>query len=80
MTVVPSVRSVRSRVSPAGTAIEDRIMVEQAAFDLTTLAASVKVQLVARLARTAASVGAGAAGAARAKEALVTKRLTRVEI
>lgn len=69
-TCVPSLRSVKSRVVPDGTARAERMIVEHEVFD--TLADEAppepeKVHVVARLSSCAASVGSGAgAGAARA--------------
>jgi hypothetical protein len=63
LTVVPLFKSVRSRVTPDGTASAERIMVEHEVFDL--LADEYppdpeKVQVVALLSRSGAAVGAGA--------------------
>jgi hypothetical protein len=63
LTVVPSFKSVRSRVTPDGTASAERIMVEHEVFDL--LADEYppdpeKVQVVALFSRSGAAVGAGA--------------------
>ena len=44
LTVVPSFRSVMSRVSPAGTVIPLRTMDEQEPFEAAAVSASVKVQ------------------------------------
>ncbi len=74
---------VKSRVVPDGTAIFDRTIVAQEAFDLEAAAAPPepeKVQ-VARFARSGAAVGTGAAaGAAVTRETVVARRLSRVEI
>lgn len=72
---------MRSRVVPAGTATLFKIMVAQAALDLTAEAALVKVQVVARSASSARAVGAGAAaGAELARDTEVAKRLRMVLI
>ena len=54
MTLVPLVSLVRSRVSPAGTVMSLRVMVEQEVLPLLAAAASVKVQEDARSSRGAA--------------------------
>ena len=61
---MPLVRPVRSSVVPDGTATDDSTMVEQEVFDLLAEEAPPepeKVQVVARLSRSGAAVGAGAA-------------------
>lgn len=66
LTVVPLVRPVRSNVVPDGTAKADKMIVEQEVFDLLAEEAPPepeKVQVVARLARSGAAVGAGAGAA-----------------
>jgi len=82
LTCVPLVRSVKSRVSPAGTTTELRTMVAQAAFDTLTAEAPVdpeKVQ-VALLANSGAAVGSGAAtGTADTRDMAVAARLRMVE-
>lgn len=70
-TCVPLVRSVRSSVTPEGTATLDKTMVEQDVLDLLAEDAPLepeKVQVVALLSRSGAAVGKGAAaGAATAR-------------
>lgn len=66
LTLVPLVRPVRSNRVPEGTARADRTMVEQEVFDLLTEAAPPdpgNLQVVARLSRSGAAVGAGAGAA-----------------
>lgn len=66
LTVVPLVRPVKSNVVPDGTAKAERMMVEQEVLDLLADEAPAdpeKVQVVARLARSGAAVGAGAGAA-----------------
>ena len=64
LTVVPLFRPVRSRVVPAGTATEERTIVEQEVLDLMAEAAPlepVKVQVEERCSISDARVAAGAA-------------------
>lgn len=82
LTCVPDVRSVKSRVSPAGTTTELRTMVAQAAFDTLTAEAPVDPEKVhvALLANSGAAVGSGAAaGAADTSDMAVATRLRMVE-
>lgn len=77
LTLVPELRPVRSNVVPEGTASADRMMVEQEVLDLLADEAPPepeKVQVVARLSRSGAAVGAGAAGAAETKADKPPKR------
>jgi hypothetical protein len=66
ITVVPEVRSVRSRITPDGTAMLERIIVAQDALDLLAAEAPEEPEKVheARLERFGAAVGAGAGTAA----------------
>lgn len=64
LTVVPLFSPVRSRVVPAGTATEDKTIVEQEVLDLMADAAPLepeKVQVEDRRSSADAAVGAGAA-------------------
>jgi hypothetical protein len=66
LTVVPSFKSVRSRVTPDGTASAERMMVEHEVFDLLADEAPPdpeKVHVVALFSRSGAAVGAGAGAA-----------------
>jgi hypothetical protein len=70
---VPELRPVRSRITPEGTATEDKMIVEQDVLDLLADEAPPdpeKVQVVALFSISGPAVGSGAAaGAARAREA-----------
>ena len=72
--MVPSLRSFRLRVSPAGTVMSLRTMSEQEVLLSEAVAASVKVQ-VDRLLKSVAREGAGAARAAPARVARQNKGL-----
>lgn len=72
---MPSFRSVKSRVTPAGTVTASMMMVEHSVFDTLAEEAPsepLKVQVVALFSKSGAAVGAGAgAGTAMAKATLV---------
>lgn len=55
LTVVPCFSPVRSRVVPAGTATEDRTMVEQEVLDFATAAAPVEPEKVQEEARSSSA-------------------------
>jgi hypothetical protein len=82
LTCVPDFNPVKSSVTPDGTAIAERIIVEQEVFDLLAEEAPPEpenVQVVARLARSGAAVGTGAgAGAGTAKTLATAERPSRV--
>lgn len=76
-TVVPSLRPVKSKVVPEGTARAERMMVEHEVFDLLAEDAPPdpeNVQVVARLARSGAAVGSGT-GEASTRAAAVNARI-----
>ena len=73
---------MRSNVTPDGTATADKMMVEQEVLDLLAREAPdepEKVQVVARLARSGAAVGAGAAAGAARTEVIAERPKRREE-
>jgi hypothetical protein len=77
-TVVPSFRSVISRVSPAGTVIPLRTIVEQEPLEAAAASASVKVQ--PDEAETELGVELGSAAEAAETELLVSSNFPELEV
>lgn len=78
---MPEFNPVRSSVVPDGTGTLLRTIVEQDFLDLEAEAALLKVQVVARFARSGAEVGAGAAaGAAETRAVLTLRRSPRAVV
>lgn len=78
MTVVPEFRPVRSSVSPAGTVIPLRTMLEQEVLLALALAASVNVQAEALLDVVLVLLGAAAASPEKSTAAAAERMLDRM--